>query len=547
MKFTNFFKLKKPDGHEYYNVSVQNDNADIIDKELHAFDNILNNHVNSSENPHGVTKEQIGLGRVDNTSDANKPISNAVLAALAKKQDKVAFDVVPTRNSTNFLTSGALFNAFKEKLDNIQIDLTPTSESNHLVYSGGVYKFVKNLFKPFTSPTENTDGTAGLVPVATVADRGKVLTPAGWTDLDISQLNIEAFQEKDPTVPSWAKAQNKPTYSASEVGAYSKEEADEQFASKTSLNEAIQNAPKRSGGTYFGTCQTASNERVKVVTLEDGDSFDLHPGVQISIRYANQNTYNCTTTNPILLNVQNTGGKEIRFKNKLQVGTAATTVYGYPDYLFTYIFDGTYWQYVTLDNDATIGVPAELGFCRATVPTAANLVAKKASGITSYNLKNGFLIITFEQGLDLQENSVPSLNISGRGAKRIFNIPNILPAGATVLLYYNGEYYEYIATLSDIEKNSAMLSALIDNNSAIMYDNSSAYVKETFSDLAYTENKEIDMLYLTLTDNNGKPSLTHMIERNGRPMGMQTNLIDELNAMRKRIIALESKVGGAET
>jgi hypothetical protein len=42
-------------------------------------------HIASTENPHGVTKSQVGLGNVDNTSDANKPISTAVALALALK------------------------------------------------------------------------------------------------------------------------------------------------------------------------------------------------------------------------------------------------------------------------------------------------------------------------------------------------------------------------------------------------------------------------------------------------------------------------------
>lgn len=37
----------------------------------------FNEHANDKENPHEVSKEQIGLGNVDNTSDANKPISVA--------------------------------------------------------------------------------------------------------------------------------------------------------------------------------------------------------------------------------------------------------------------------------------------------------------------------------------------------------------------------------------------------------------------------------------------------------------------------------------
>ena len=34
-------------------------------------------HAGSTSNPHGVTKSQVGLGNVDNTSDLNKPISTA--------------------------------------------------------------------------------------------------------------------------------------------------------------------------------------------------------------------------------------------------------------------------------------------------------------------------------------------------------------------------------------------------------------------------------------------------------------------------------------
>lgn len=46
-------------------------------------------HVINKNNPHEVTKEQIGLGNVENTSDAEKPISTATQAALDGKVDKV--------------------------------------------------------------------------------------------------------------------------------------------------------------------------------------------------------------------------------------------------------------------------------------------------------------------------------------------------------------------------------------------------------------------------------------------------------------------------
>lgn len=42
----------------------------------------LQDHINNVSNPHSVTKDQIGLGNVDNTSDANKAVSIATQAAL---------------------------------------------------------------------------------------------------------------------------------------------------------------------------------------------------------------------------------------------------------------------------------------------------------------------------------------------------------------------------------------------------------------------------------------------------------------------------------
>lgn len=39
-------------------------------------------HVEDKSNPHGVTKVQVGLGNVDNTSDVNKPVSKAQQAAI---------------------------------------------------------------------------------------------------------------------------------------------------------------------------------------------------------------------------------------------------------------------------------------------------------------------------------------------------------------------------------------------------------------------------------------------------------------------------------
>lgn len=57
----------------------------------------LQNHASSTSNPHGTTKTQVGLGNVDNTSDADKPISTAVSSALKQKADLVGSYVNPAQ------------------------------------------------------------------------------------------------------------------------------------------------------------------------------------------------------------------------------------------------------------------------------------------------------------------------------------------------------------------------------------------------------------------------------------------------------------------
>lgn len=56
-----------------------------ITSDINAVQTNLETHINNKSNPHEVTKAQVGLSEVDNTSDANKPISNATQTALNGK------------------------------------------------------------------------------------------------------------------------------------------------------------------------------------------------------------------------------------------------------------------------------------------------------------------------------------------------------------------------------------------------------------------------------------------------------------------------------
>jgi hypothetical protein len=51
--------------------------------DLTALETKVNNHIANKSNPHAVTKTQVGLGNVNNTSDADKPVSTAQATAIA--------------------------------------------------------------------------------------------------------------------------------------------------------------------------------------------------------------------------------------------------------------------------------------------------------------------------------------------------------------------------------------------------------------------------------------------------------------------------------
>ena len=73
------------------NKKIQNIPVSGIDN-LTSLSEILSTHTSDKNNPHSVTKAQIGLFNVDNTSDLDKPISTATQKALvdglATKLDK---------------------------------------------------------------------------------------------------------------------------------------------------------------------------------------------------------------------------------------------------------------------------------------------------------------------------------------------------------------------------------------------------------------------------------------------------------------------------
>ena len=90
------------DGRVY--VGTGSENIPLAKKaEMLAVDGKADVHIARDDNPHGVTKAQVGLGNADDTSDADKPISIATQDALDLKAnaDNAELTGIPTAPTAN--------------------------------------------------------------------------------------------------------------------------------------------------------------------------------------------------------------------------------------------------------------------------------------------------------------------------------------------------------------------------------------------------------------------------------------------------------------
>ena len=61
-----------------------------VDNSSKGVKDSLDVHIANKNNPHQVTKAQVGLGNVDNTADVDKPVSNAVSSAIITATNDMA-------------------------------------------------------------------------------------------------------------------------------------------------------------------------------------------------------------------------------------------------------------------------------------------------------------------------------------------------------------------------------------------------------------------------------------------------------------------------
>ena len=140
-------------------------------------------HLASADNPHSVTKAQVGLGDVDNTSDLGKPISTATQAGLDLKSD--ISDIVDALDSTatNQPLSANQGLVLKGLIDNL--NTLVASDDATLDTIQEIVDFIE--MNKATLDTLGIDNIAGL----TTALAGKSATGHGHTASDITDFDTE--------------------------------------------------------------------------------------------------------------------------------------------------------------------------------------------------------------------------------------------------------------------------------------------------------------------------------------------------------------------
>lgn len=175
-----------------------------ITSDINSVQSNLTTHITNKQNPHSVTKAQVGLGNVDNTSDADKPVSTAVQAELDKKTnsaitdidfaDSTADDAIMTVGLANGIITSEK-NVTLPKASSTSAGIITSQESiklNKILTNGDGTKFLADNGTYITVETEvNTEAvkTTNEIPVAG-GPLASLLNSAGITSIS-SDTNLQ--------------------------------------------------------------------------------------------------------------------------------------------------------------------------------------------------------------------------------------------------------------------------------------------------------------------------------------------------------------------
>lgn len=137
---TNIEITDNPDGTQTINASGEVSATDEVARQA------ISDHEADVNNPHSVTKNQIGLGNVDNTSDADKPISTAAQTVLNSKQDTISDLAAIRSNATAGAEAATVVQGINE------------TGNNYIEMKSGIREYLSTTVPTGTIPT----GSVGM-------------------------------------------------------------------------------------------------------------------------------------------------------------------------------------------------------------------------------------------------------------------------------------------------------------------------------------------------------------------------------------------------
>lgn len=348
-------------------------------------------HISNESNPHSVTKTQVGLENVDNTSDIDKPVSTAQQNALDSALSTHNTSEI-SHSDIRLLISGlttrlnALADSDDTTLDQLSEIVAYIKNNKSLIDGVTTTKVnVSDIIDDLTSSATDKPLSAkqGMILKGLIIDlttlvgnkvdkvSGKGLSTNDYTteeknklsgistgaevnvqsDWNITDSTSDAFIKNKPTIPTSLPANGGNASTATK------------WATVININGmSVQGDANR---TTYGTCSTAAGTVDKVVACA---GFDLVTGAKIDVKFTVTNT----ATNPTL-NVNNTGAKPIYYR-----GSAISASYLAANRTYCFRYNGTQWDLVgDLNTNTTYGV----------VSTSANGLCPKRDGSTTKFLR----------------------------------------------------------------------------------------------------------------------------------------------------------------
>lgn len=184
----------------------------------------INNHIDNTNNPHNVTKAQVGLENVDNTSDLNKPVSNIQKEYIKSEDDKVL------KSAKDYTDSHSPYVEKKQLVTEVPVLGNPTKDDPYIVIKDEEAYRRNSIIEPTT-------------PILYVPEPGYHV----YYIVKVSDTNYYII---------WSKTDNFTTYGthswstdSASAGVYGNIVTNSYYTTATSVNEAI-NKIKLNTTTY---------------------------------------------------------------------------------------------------------------------------------------------------------------------------------------------------------------------------------------------------------------------------------------------------------